>query len=466
MSKLWSGGGGGHYGTSDAQQQHQAQHQANPNGALGGGSGGVGGNNPTNGNAYGASPPGTLTRNILVHIAGNRATWEHMGMHGALWQINPERAACVFADGQQQQQAASALSASSCAGGPEAAHHEGAILADRLSRAMIRRVTLLESHTNIDEVVAVQIDGLPPREFTKNGEGASVFLTGEGRITQPQELFQLCGNAELGLQWMRQFPRYTSYNLEEVGVVFLTGASYYFVHQEHPVIYFLKANEDQLGIQIFQEPSMEGGWFRIDVDTFVYTVRSLRETVLRNTPSTFNLANLTVRLAKPDAQRWLQLCPQLINNLLSDEVRESNDPELISEARRLGVQRYLDRPLFVTLRLCIEYALPETTAAPPPAPSASQLASMSGGAALVASLGGGAALVASSSNPPNNNPNNNNHGGGGGNNSGAGGPMMMNNSGGGGNNGGGGGYGPGMNGMTMLIGGGPIAAGAGGGRMR
>ena len=32
-----------------------------------------------------------IRRNVLVHITGNRATWEHMGMHGALWRINPER---------------------------------------------------------------------------------------------------------------------------------------------------------------------------------------------------------------------------------------------------------------------------------------------------------------------------------------------------------------------------------------
>lgn len=143
-----------------------------------------------------------------------------------------------------------------------------------------------------------------------------------------------------------------------------------------------------LEISIFQEPSLEGGWIRIDVDTFVFAVRVLRDSVLRNTPSTFNLANLTVRLGKPDGQRWLQLCPQLVNSLLSDEVRESNDLELIAEARRLGVQRYFDRPLFVTLRLSIEYALPEMSsaaAAPLVAPSAAQLASASAGLATASS---------------------------------------------------------------------------------
>ena len=236
-----------------------------------------------------------------------------------------------------------------------------ALMADRLGRAMLRRVVLLESHTNIDEVVSIQVDGLPPREFTKNGEGAAVFLTGEGRVTHPQELFSASCNSEMGLWWMRQFPRYTIDNLETEGVMFLTGASYYFVHQEHPVVCFLRMNEDTLGVMCFQEPSLEGGWIRIDVETFVLIVKGIRSSLVQNTPSAFNLNQLTVRVTKPDAQRWLQITPQLINTLIPDEVRETNDAELIMEARRLGVQRYFDRPLFVTLRLSIEYALPDIT---------------------------------------------------------------------------------------------------------
>ena len=321
------------------------------------------------GNGGGGS---SVTRTLLVHIAGNRATWEHLGLHGGLWQVNPERAGAIFADGYVGETPA-----------------ETAAFTERLSRAMVRSVTLLESNTNIDETVAVSIDGLPPREFTRNGEGASLFLTGEGRITQPQVLFSMSGNTELGLQWMQQYPRYTSENLADEGVIFLTGASYYFVHDGHPVIHFLKANEDQLGVALVQqEPVLEGGWIRVDVDAFLYCVKTLRETVLKNTPSTFNLGNLTVRVAKPDGQRWLQVCPQLIAGLLSDEVRESNDPDLIAEARKIAVQRYFDRPLFVTLRLAVEYALPEAAPAAPQAP-AMMLAPSASAAPTTAAGGGG-----------------------------------------------------------------------------
>ena len=263
-----------------------------------------------------------MTRTLLVHINGNRATWDHRGQHGGMWQVNPDRATSIFADtpvpcGNPTTTVTMVgiEPSSSCSTASTFASCEQAALTDRLSRAMLRSVTILESNTNVDEVLSVHVDGLPPREYTCNGEGASLFLTGEGRVTQPQVIFSMSGNSELGLQWMRQFPRYTSENLETEGVMFLTGASYYFVHQDHPVIHFLKANEEQLGIVCLQEPSLEGGWIRIDLESFVYTVRTLRETVLRNTPSTFNLPQLTVRIGKPDGQRWRQVCPQLIRYL-------------------------------------------------------------------------------------------------------------------------------------------------------
>ena len=340
------------------------------------------------GSSSGGGHQNIQTRTLLVTISGNRATWNHLHMHGAVWQVNQDQAASIFADAPPSAVAGGGLAAMDAG---VAAIDMGA-LTDRLSRAMIRKVTVVESNTNIDEPVAVHIDGLPSAEFTRNGEGASLFLTGEGRVLQPQEIFSISGNSELGLQWMRQFPRYTNENLETEGTMLLTGASYYFVHQDHPVIHFLKANEERFGILCFQEPSLEGGWLRIDVDAFQFTVRSIRDTILKNTPSTFNLNTLTVRITKPDAQPWLHLSPQFINSLLPDEVRESNNPDLISDARQLGIQRYLDRPLFATLRLRIEYALPEASVSPAPMAGLIPIASSGGPTPLITNnnIGGGA----------------------------------------------------------------------------
>ena len=98
----------------------------------------------------------------------------------------------------------------------------------------------------------------------------------------------------------------------------------------------------------------------MDIDAFMFCVQNIRDNILQNTPSTFNLSHLTVRIAKPDGTRWLDVRPQLIDSLIPDEIKESADTSLIMEARQLAVRRYLDRPLSVTLRLAIEYSLPDT----------------------------------------------------------------------------------------------------------
>ena len=38
----------------------------------------------------------SVVRNLLVHINGNRVTWEHLGMNGAVWRVNAERADSIF----------------------------------------------------------------------------------------------------------------------------------------------------------------------------------------------------------------------------------------------------------------------------------------------------------------------------------------------------------------------------------
>ena len=114
--------------------------------------------------------------------------------------------------------------------------------------------------------MGITIDALPPKEFTSNGLGVSCFLTGPGtscfhlssscsvreridsvyatgRCTTPQEVFSLSGNTELGMAWMQQYPQYTHENLETQGTMFLTGATYYFVHEGHPAIQMLRTSQ-------------------------------------------------------------------------------------------------------------------------------------------------------------------------------------------------------------------------------
>jgi hypothetical protein len=320
-------------------------------------------------------------RNILVQITGNRATWEHMGIHGALWRINPEKASSIFNydNGSTNSNnpnrisnsdpiAAMLAGTTSCIGGG---------IDERVSRALIKKITVVESYTNIDEVIGVSIDGLPPKEFTGTGDGASLYLLGTGRVTEPQEIFSLTGNTELGMEWMKRYPQYTHDNLHDEGVMFLSGASYYFVHEDHPAIHMLRVNQDQLGVLVSEETQVQQGWYKVDMEAFLFCIKTLRENILQSAPSTFDLSSLTVRINKPDGQRWLHLPPQVIEGLNSGsnsvstqqpqraivtsdgEVLEISNASDTQEAKINQIQKYLDKPLFVTLRLAIEYTLPD-----------------------------------------------------------------------------------------------------------
>lgn len=316
-------------------------------------------------NSNNTSSEKTVVRNLLVHISGNRATWESLGIHGAVWRVNPEHAESIFAySNTADSNATKSETLVACK-------------EDRISRAMIKKVSILESNTNIEEPIGVCIDGLPPKEFTSNGSGVSCFLTGAGRVTTPQEVFSLSGNTELGMAWMQQYPQYTSANLETQGVMFLTGATYYFVHEGHPVICMLRSTQEEVGVQVSADA--EGQWYKVEIETFALCVKTLREGVLMHTPSTFNLGGLTVRLCKPDRQGWLYISPQVIDQLVGEHVKDTNrDSQAMSQAKKLVLQRYLDRPLSVTLRLSIEYTLPDAcdsnTAAVVPLQSAAGVA--------------------------------------------------------------------------------------------
>ena len=62
-------------------------------------------------------------------------------------------------------------------------------------------------------------------------------------MTTPQDIFQLTGDTETSLRWMRQFPKYTKTNIDAEGVMLLQGSTYYFVRLDHPVVHFLRTTQ-------------------------------------------------------------------------------------------------------------------------------------------------------------------------------------------------------------------------------
>lgn len=95
-------------------------------------------------------------------------------------------------------------------------------------------------------------------------------------------------------------------NLDVKGVMFLTGASYCFVHEGHPVIHTLKANQDQLGVQIKKETLVNGSWYKVDTETFVFCVKALRENILQNAPGPLHHSQQLPQAQRQEGDAWPQ----------------------------------------------------------------------------------------------------------------------------------------------------------------
>ena len=277
------------------------------------------------GKAGGGGAERCHTRTLLVTIEGNRAVWDCMGSSNTLWRVNPEQASSIFSAGASD---------------------------DRIRRALIRKLTVLSSNTNVDGNLSVIVDDIPYREFTANGEGSNLVLCGQGYVTTPQELYSLNGNTELGLAWMQKYPKYSVSNIESEGVIILPGSNYYFVEENHPCIHMLKCNTEQWEMQLLEQSVVHtAGWYRVGLELFRFCVKSIKEEILQNAPSTFDLSALTVRIKKPDSETWCSLTPSLVEQLSAGCESDT--------AKIQAVERYVEKPLFLTLRLCLEYSLPD-----------------------------------------------------------------------------------------------------------
>ena len=120
------------------------------------------------------------------------------------------------------------------------------------------------------------------------------------------------------------------------------------------------AAQDGLGVLLRNDALIEGKHYRIEMDTFHYAVQSIRNTILHNAPSSFNLVNLSVSLDKPNQEPWVYMAPHVIDNLIPEEVKQSGDCSNIDVMQKRAFERFVDKPLFMTMRIAFEYLLPDS----------------------------------------------------------------------------------------------------------
>ena len=283
----------------------------------------------------------SVSRTLLVRIEGDRMTWDSQGANGAMWRMTPEHASTIFhyAPNKGEMPSSSAMQQ------------------ERLSRAMIKRVTVMETFSNINEAVAMQIDNLPCKEFTEAGDGAHLFLCCGGHCQTPKEVYNIRGDTELGMAWMQKYPRHTVHNLDTQGVVRLPGKTFCFVEEKHPVLAYMKlilpGDQYEMLVDMDMGPMQGQGFYRINNDDFNFYATDIREHVLRDAPASFDLSTLTVRIRRPNGAKWFSVSENEAYNLV-----DSTQTDKVDQNMELLV-RYMEKTLQLTMRLEVEYTLPD-----------------------------------------------------------------------------------------------------------
>ena len=206
-------------------------------------SNGATGSSDVNINSSSDSQKGTiLTRTLHVNITGSLANLSMAGPSGGAWRLVDGKQAVVFGTGSEM---------------------DSNVVTNQLRTALIHEVKLLQDHSTFPVALGVNINCVPPTEITDLGEKFAYTVLPQSKNNSSQTIYQCDSNTEDGLQWRKDYPKWTSANLETEGILNVENNPWVFVHQDHPAIALLRHNAALIGCRIDDQPKIDMEWFKV-----------------------------------------------------------------------------------------------------------------------------------------------------------------------------------------------------------
>lgn len=192
--------------------------------------------------------------------------------------------------------------------------------------------------------LGVHINCVPPNEMNDLGERFAYTVLPQMQNTGGQIIYQCDVGSEEGLQWRKDFPKWTSANLEIEGVLNIDNNPWVFVHQDHPVISLLRHNAGLIGCQIDDQPKIDNQWYKVTRQVLAACCATLRSNVLSKVTSN-DLNLFQVQIKRLNAENW--------DDMTNDFEVAQSSPSLSKEE----AERFLTTPYAYTTRLQIKYEI-------------------------------------------------------------------------------------------------------------
>ena len=144
-------------------------------------------------------------------------------------------------------------------------------------------------------------------------------------------------------QWRKDFPKWTSANLETEGVLNVENNPWVFVHQDHPVIALLRHNATLIGCKIDDQPKIDLEWFKVTRQVLNACCQTIRTKVLSKVTSN-DLNLLQIQIKRINAENW-------------DDMNDLNAALTINTVDPADAHKFLTTPFNYMARVQIKYEL-------------------------------------------------------------------------------------------------------------
>jgi hypothetical protein len=228
-------------------------------------------------------PQGTiLTRTLYVNISGSLTNLGMSGPSAGSWKLVDGKQIGVFGMGSEV---------------------DSQIATNQLRTALIHELKLLQDRSTFPVPLGVTINCVPPQEMTDLGEKFAYTVLPNMHNTVGQTVYQCDTSSEEGLQWRKDYPKWTAANLETEGILHVDNNPWVFVHESHPVVALLRHNAGIIGCKIDEQPKIDHEWYKVTRQVLSACCQTLRTKVLSKVTS-HDLNLFQVQIKRLNAESW------------------------------------------------------------------------------------------------------------------------------------------------------------------
>lgn len=263
-----------------------------------------------------------LTRTLHINITGTLTNLAMAGPSGGTWKLVDGKQIGVFGVGSEV---------------------DTQVATNQLRTALIHELKLIQDRSTFPIPLGVTINCVPPQEMTDLGDRYAYTVLPQMTNTVGQTVYQCDIGTEEGLQWRKDYPKWTAANLETEGVLNVENNPWVFVHENHPVIALLRHNAGLIGCKIDEQPKINMELYKVTRQVLNACCQTLRAKVLSKVTS-HDLNLFQVQVKRLNSESW---------DDMHDLEAANSSPSLSKEE----AERFLTTPYTYMARLQIKYEI-------------------------------------------------------------------------------------------------------------